>query len=109
MKKVKALFLLLFFANVVMASEEVIMLDSSDINRLTVPTSPALDYVYSRQNEIKCIEKDDDEISFSEEDMPENKALRMFYKFVDAKAVNNKLNKFTSSMIDNIDESESLY
>ena len=109
MKKGCFIFLLLYFANVVMASEEIIMLDSSDINRLTVPTSPALDYVYSRQNEIKCIEKDDDEISFSEEDMPENKALRMFYKFVDDKAINNKLNKFTSSMIDNIDESESSY
>ena len=94
----------LFIAPVVIASEEVIMLDTTEINRLTVPISPALDYANNNENQFYHNPEDDIDISFSEEDMPENKVLKSFYKFVEDRAINNKLNKFTSSMLDEIDE-----
>lgn len=104
------LFLLLFLnINLSIASEDVIILDTSSINRLSVPNSPTLDDIYSKQNEYKYSRANEDENSFSEEDLPDNKALRMFYKFVDDRAVNNKLNQYTSSMIDKIDETDDSY
>ena len=41
----------LFIAPVVIASEEVIMLDTTEINRLTVPISPALDYANNNEKD----------------------------------------------------------
>lgn len=106
MKKVVLFLVFLFFAPMAIASEEVIMLDTTEIKRLTVPISPVLDYVNENQDYKYHSLEDETDISFSEEDMPENKVLRSFYKYVDDKAVNNKLNKFTSSMLD---EAESSY
>ena len=103
MKKIVSVFVFLFFAPVVIASEEVIMLDTIGINRLTVPNSSVLDYVKANKNSEYYSKEDEMDISFSEEDMPENKVLRSFYKFVDDRAVNNKLNKFTSSMLNDVD------
>ena len=103
MKKGLVLLFLLFFANRSYASEEVIMLNADNINRLNVPNSPTLDYIYSRQNEVKYKNLDDEDIYYAEEDTSENKALKTFYKFIDDKMINNKLNKFTSSMIDEME------
>ena len=102
MKKIVLALVFLFSMQLVIASEEVIFLDTTEINRLTVPNSQGMDYV--QDNSIYHNQDDDADVSFSEEDMPENKVLRSFYKFVDDRAVNNKLNKFTSLMIDEADE-----
>ena len=103
MKKIVLILVFLFSMQFVVASEEVIFLDTTEINRLTVPNSQGMGYV--QDNSIYHNQDDDADVSFSEEDMPENKVLRSFYKFVDDRAVNNKLNKFTSSMIDETEES----
>ena len=103
MKKGLVFLFLLFFANRSYASEEVIMLNTNDINYLSVPSSPTLDYIYSRQNEVQCKNLDDEDIYYAEENTSENKALKTFYKFIDDKMINNKLNKFTSSMIDEME------
>ena len=103
MKKIVLALVFLFSMQLVIASEEVIFLDTTEINRLTVPNSQGMDYV--QDNSIYHIQDDEVDVSFSEEDMPENKVLRSFYKFVDDRAVNNKLNKFTSSMLDEAEES----
>ena len=103
MKKIVLALAFLFSMQIVIASEEVIFLDATEINRLTVPKSSVADYV--QDNSMYHSSDDDVDISFSEEDLPENKLLRTFYKYVDDKAVNNKLNKFTSSMLDEVDGS----
>ena len=103
MKKIVLVSVFLFSMQLVIASEEVIFLDTTEINRLTVPNSQGMDYV--QDNSIYHNQDDEADVSFSEEDMPENKVLRSFYKFVDDRAVNNKLNKFTSSMLDEAEES----
>lgn len=104
MKKIVLVLSFLCTMQFVLASEEVIFLDTTEVNRLSVPSSSVADYV--QENHIYRSSEDDLEVSFSEEEMPENKALRTFYKFVDDRAVNNKLNKFTSSMIDNDESSD---
>ena len=103
MKKIVLALVFLFSMQLVIASEEVIFLDTTEINRLTVPNLQEMDYV--QDNSIYHNQNDDADVSFSEEDMPENKVLRSFYKFVDDRAVNNKLNQFTSSMLEEIDDS----
>ena len=104
MKNIVLTLVFLFSMQFVFAFEEVIFLDTTEVNRLVVPNSSVVDCM--QEDHVYYSSEDDLEVSFSEEEMPENKALRAFYKFVDDRAVNNKLNKFTSSMIDKDESSD---
>ena len=55
---------------------------------------------YYLNTEIKNDENDDDETSYfiPEEDLGESKVEKAFYKFVNDKVINNKLNMYTMSL-----------
>lgn len=90
------------------SSEEVIMLDTTDINRIEIPKSPVINFIHENDKNIYNKNTEEDINNFLEEET-DNKLLRSFYKFVDDKAVNNKANQFTSSMLDEVDESDYSY
>ena len=86
-------------------SEEVIFLDTTEVSSLKIPISPAMEYVTSNQNyEMKSQRELEDfsQIS-SEEDLTNNKVLKSFYNFVDDRLINNKINDYSSSLIDEFD------
>ena len=98
-------FISIFLFSSAYASNDVVFLDRSEINQLKVPDSPILNYINSNENQKSYLNEDDD-ISFSKEEDIDNKLIKSFYNFVDERAINNKVNKFTSSMIENIDEND---
>ena len=112
MKKFIKIFLILLFlmtfSNTSFAekSEEVIFLNASEVTSLKVPVSPVVDYAISNQD-YEYKHQKELEISgdfSSEEELSNNKVLNSFYKFVDNKLINNKLNDFTYSLVDDTDE-----
>ena len=86
-------------------SQEVIFLDATEVSRLKIPSSQAIDGSISNQNHIMYTQKvTDDFTDCYDDDLTDNKVLRTFYKFVDEKLINNKMNEYTSSLIDSDEE-----
>lgn len=111
MKNIVKIFLIaLFFVTSLCVSfaensEEVIFLNTTEVSSIKVPASPVMEYVTSNQNhEMRAQRESEESQSFSsEEGLTDSKILKSFYNFVDDKLINNKINNYSSSVIDEFD------
>ena len=99
MKKIVGIIITtLFFGvqNISFANSEEVSLNYTEISRLATPISKTA----MLENANHMYENDDDETSYfiPEEDLGESKVEKAFYKFVNDKVINNKLNMYTMSL-----------
>lgn len=87
--------LCLSFAN----SEDVVNL-IIETNKIATPISQKTMLKNANQFYGTSEDKDDDKIFEPEEDLGNNKVEKAFYKFIDKKVVDNKLNSFSSRVGD---------
>lgn len=97
MKKIFGIILLFIgIQNISIANSEEVSLNYTEINKLTVPVSNAV----MLENANHMYQNDDIVTSYfiPEEDLGESKVEKAFYKFVNDKVVNNKLNLYSMSL-----------
>ena len=80
------------------ANSEEVRLNYTNINKLKVPSSKA----EMLRGANQMYEKDDIEDSYfiPEEELGDSNAEKAFYKFVNDKVINNKLNTYTMKLTD---------
>ncbi len=84
------------FANFSLANAlETVGLHDYEIKTLKAPDKNIYEKKYSLNPEI---EETDPDYLYSEEDVFENKAGKVFSKFINDKVINNKINQFTTKI-----------